>query len=505
VRLFVAGISLLFSVIYGPAQAQPSPQAAGFPQRVSEFALPNGLHFVILERHEAPIVSFHAYVRAGAANVPVGQTGLTRLLERLAWSGTECIGSRDWPAEKKALDAVEESYERLQAERGKGPQADGVKVTSLEFEWQRAVDRASSLAKPGEYLQALTDQGATGIGVSVSADAVQYFCTLPSNRVELWFSMESQRLARPVLRGFYAERDNLAQQARVRPPEARIADELVAAAFVAHPYRNPVGGRPGDLGSLQTVDLRGFLERHFVPGNVTIAIAGDITHVDARRLAERSFAGAAWSARPQSPDIPTVEPVQTVPRTAVIQSPSTPLVAVGYRRPSQLDPDDAVLDAIQAILVGAKGWLVRELAAKSGAAASVRVQAAYPGARYPGLFAILVQPEPGRTVEQTVAAVQAAVDRLRIQPLDDATLARAKAHVRESILAGLLQNASAAAMLAASVAEFGDSREPLTELEWMEKLSAADVQRVAAKYFVPERRTVVYLGPETAPAAGGGK
>jgi predicted Zn-dependent peptidase len=317
--------------------------------------------------------------------------------------------------------------------------------------------------------------------------------------------MESQRLVRPVLRGFYTERETVVQQARIRAPELRTADELASAAFVAHPYRNPIGGWPGDPENLRTADLHAFIERYFVPGNMTIAIAGDVTPADARRLAERYFAGPAWAARPVPPAVPTVDPLQTAPRTAIYYIPTTPLVAVGYRRPGQLDPDDAVFDAIQAILAGAKGWLTQELVQKSGAAVSVRAQAAYPAARYPALFAVVVQPEPARTLEQTVSAVQAVVDRLRSQPVDDATLARARAHVRETILATLSQNASAAGVLAASVAEFGDWQETLTELARMEKLSAADVQRVAAKYLMPERRTVACLGPDPTPPEGGGK
>jgi predicted Zn-dependent peptidase len=179
------------------------------------------------------------------------------------------------------------------------------------------------------------------------------------------------------------------------------------------------------------------------------------------------------------------------------------MVAVAYRRPNQLDRDDAVFDVIQAILAGANGWLVQDLI-NSGVAASARSQPTYPGGRYPALFAILVQPATGRSMDQTAAAVQAVVDRLRNQPVDEPTLARARSHVRETILTALSENAATAAVLAGSAAEYGDWREPLTELDRMDKISAADVLRVAAKYFVPERRTVAYSGSEM-PAAGAGK
>jgi predicted Zn-dependent peptidase len=488
------------------ADAPAGPEsAAAFARQVSEFTLPNGLHFVIVERHDAPVVSFHTYVRAGGANVPAGQSGLVRLVERLAWSGTESIGSRDWAAEKKALDAVEEAYDRLQGERNKAPKADEVKITSLGFDLQRAIDRAQGFAKPGAYLEALTDQGATGVGVSVSSDAIQYLCTLPSNRAELWFSMESQRLARPVLRGFYGTRDQLAQQNRMPPPEVRVADLLLAAAFPAHPYRNPINGWVGDMDSLRTADLRSFQERYFVPGNLTIGIAGDLTPADARRLADRYFAGAAWSAKPLPAAIPTQDPVQIAPRTAIAYNTTQPVVAVGYRRPNQLDRDDAVFDAIQSILVGAKGWLTQGVVEEKGIATGVRVQATYPGGRYPALFTVVAHLAPGRTLDEATAAIQLAIDRLRNQPVDDATLARAKAHVRQTLLGALMQNASTAAVLAVSTAEYGDWREPFTELDRIDRLTAPEMQLTAAKYLAPERRTAVYCGPEMPPARGGAK
>jgi predicted Zn-dependent peptidase len=436
--------------------------------------------------------------------VPAGQTGLLKLLEKLAWSGTESVGSRDWPAEKKALDAVEEAYDRVQAERNKGPKADEVRITSLGFDLQRAIDRANSLAKPGEYLDALTNQSATGVGVAVSADAIRYSCTLPSNRAAFWFSMEAPRLVRPIWRRFYSERDGLAEQVRRRSAEIHVADELAQSAFQAHPYRNPMYGWTGDLENLRPADLRNFIDRYFVPANIVIAIAGDITPAEAKQLADKYFVGAAWSARPAPPAIPTVDPPQSAPRTALSYSNTSPMVAIGYRRPDELHRDDAIFDAIQGILGGPKGWIEQDLQ-KSVVAGSARLQATYPGGRYPSLFAILAQPAPGRSIDQTVAAVQAMLDRLRNQPVDEATLARAREYVRSAILTSLMQNATAATLLAASVAEYGDVLEPMTELERIEKLTAADVQRVAAKYFLPEHRTVAYSGPEMAPAAGAQK
>jgi predicted Zn-dependent peptidase len=469
-----------------------------FEKQVSEFTLGNGLHFVVIERHQAPLISFHTVVRAGSVDLPASQSGLARLLERLAWSGTETIGSRDWPAEKKALEAVEEAYDRLEEERRKGRQADDVKLTSLQVEAQLVAAKAAAQVKPLEYLQVLSDNGGTAVRAAASADTFRYDCTLPSNKAELWFSMESQRLLRPVLRGFYAERERLAEEVRsAKPvnPEASLLDELAAMAFWAHPFRNPIGGWPGDVEHLRTAQAKAFLERYFVPGNITIALAGDVTLADAKRLAEKYFGVAAWTAKPIPGGVTSQEPPQAGPRTAIAIASATPMVAIAYRRPDQLDRDDLIFDVIHSILSGApNGWLVQDLVNDKNEAFSGRAVASWPGGRYPTLFAFVVAPAPGRTLTQTEAAVLALVERLRAQPVDEATLARARTRIRALSIEGLSQNAGAASLLAYAASEYGNWRAIFAELNQLARISAADVQRVAAKYLAPERRTVAYLG-----------
>src|SRR6476660_836941 len=90
-----------------------------FEKRVTEFTLANGLHFIVIERHEAPVVSFHTYMNVGSVDDPGGQTGLAHMCEHMAFKGTPTIGSKNWPEEKKALADVEDAYARLEAERRK--------------------------------------------------------------------------------------------------------------------------------------------------------------------------------------------------------------------------------------------------------------------------------------------------------------------------------------------------------------------------------------------------
>src|ERR1700751_3865506 len=95
-----------------------------FEKKVSEFTLANGLHFIIIERHEAPVVSFHTYVNVGSVDDPSGETGIAHMFEHMAFKGTQTIGTKNWPEEKKALDAIEAVYDQLDQEKRKGFHSD---------------------------------------------------------------------------------------------------------------------------------------------------------------------------------------------------------------------------------------------------------------------------------------------------------------------------------------------------------------------------------------------
>ena len=312
-----------------------------FEKKVTEFTLANGLHFILVERHEAPVVSFHTYVDAGSVDDPSGATGIAHMFEHMAFKGTETIGTKDWPAERKALDAVEEAYDRLDAERNKGPRADRDKTGMLEAELQSAINLAQKYVAPEEYTRIIEENGGLDMNARTSSDATEYFYSLPSNRIELWFLMESQRFLHPVFREFYKERNVVMEEHRMNVesrPSGRLFESLLATAFAAHPYRNPAGGWPSDIANLRRAQAQAFFEKYYVPGNMTIAIVGDVNPAEGRRMAERYF--GPLPPRPLPPVIHTEEPAQLGHKTAVVQMGAQPLLAVGYKRPSQYDPDD---------------------------------------------------------------------------------------------------------------------------------------------------------------------
>src|SRR6202022_4546830 len=121
-----------------------------FEKRITEFTLGNGLHFIVFERHEAPVVSFHSYVNAGSVDDPSGETGIAHMFEHMAFKGTETIGTKNWPAEKRAMDEVERIYDQYDAEKNKGLRADQKKLQALQEQLKAAMDKAADYVEENE-------------------------------------------------------------------------------------------------------------------------------------------------------------------------------------------------------------------------------------------------------------------------------------------------------------------------------------------------------------------
>src|SRR5271168_344280 len=154
-----------------------------FEKRVTEFTLPNGLHFIILERHDAPVVSFHSHVNAGSVDDPSGETGIAHMFEHMAFKGTETLGTTNYALEKKAMDEVEHIYDQYDAERNKGVKADPKKLDDLQQQLKAAMEKADSYVIPNAYPELIEANGGVGLNAGTGEDSTSYFYNFPRNRL----------------------------------------------------------------------------------------------------------------------------------------------------------------------------------------------------------------------------------------------------------------------------------------------------------------------------------
>jgi len=475
-----------------------------FKKKVTEFTLANGLHFIVVERHEAPVVSFHTYVNAGSVDDPSGATGIAHMFEHMAFKGTESIGSKNWPEEKKAIDDVEAVYDRLDAEQNKGIKADPQKVAALKADLKTAEEKANSFVVPNLFPRIIEQNGGENMNAETSWDSTQYFYSLPSNRLELWFLLESQRFIQPVFREFYKERDVVMEEYRMRvesEPQGKLLQTFLATAFEAFPYRVMGTGWPSDVTHLRRADALRFFNEYYVPGNITLGIVGDVDPTEARRLAEKYF--GPMQARPLPPLLHTAEPRQEGPKQAEVASPSQPLLVIGYKRADEYSKEDPVFDVISGVLAGGRtGLLYKDLVRDKRIALEADADDTFPGGKYPNLFLFFLAPAAGHTTAENEKAFYDLLEKFKAEKVDDATLTRVKTKTRASLIRRLDSNSGLAGLLTEYSAIYGDWQKVFTDLNELDKITAADVQRVAQECFVPEKRTVSYLIAPKQPAGG---
>ncbi|MGH9540482.1 MAG: M16 family metallopeptidase [Terriglobales bacterium] len=507
-------VLVLLLALAACAPPVPAQNLAQFEKRVTEFTLANGMHFIVLERHEAPVVSFVTYANVGAVDDPKGETGMAHMFEHMAFKGTREIGTKNWPAEKAALDAVDRAYEALEAERRRGFRSDPKKIAALEAEFKHAETKAESYVIPNEYPRLIEINGGVGLNAFTQEDATVFFYSLPSNRTELWFYLESSRFLHPIFREFYKERDVVREERRMRTesnPEGQLVEDLLAAAYQAHPYKNPPVGWASDIENLTIAEARRFYAAHYAPANLTEAIVGDVEPAQIKRWAEEYF--GRIPAGPRAERIITVEPPQNGERIVRVVSPSQPFLLIAYHKPSEYDPDKATFDVISSILSdGRTSWLYTSLVRDKKIALDAGGIPGYPGTKYPNLFVFYDVPAAGHTVAENETAMLAQVERLKTTLVDAATLKMVQTKARAELIRELGSNAGMAQELAFYYTNFGDWRQLFRHLDQINHVTAADVQRVARKYFQPRLRTVAYLvqpspggTPAAATASGGAR
>ncbi len=475
---------------------------ASFEKRITVKKLANGMTVLIMERPEAPVFSFFTHVNVGSAQEVTGITGLAHMFEHMAFKGTDEIGTTNYPAEKGALAKVEQDYAAYQRENLKEVGRDPKKAAQLEAQWKKDIEVANQYVIPNQFGEIVESEGGVGLNASTDWDETLYFYSFPENRLELWAYLESERFLHPVMREFYKERDVVMEERRMRTdssPQGRLIEQFLASAFIAHPYGRPVVGWPSDLRSFSATDAINFYHKYYVPSNITIGVVGDVKAATALPIIEKYF--NRIPAGPQPEALRTVEPPQRSIREVILEDKSQPLYVEGYHRPNFRDPDDAVYDVLADLMSkGRTSRLYRSLVRDKQIALAAE-GGSFPGQKYPCLFYFFAVPNQGHTAQEMADPIHAEIDRLKNQDVSDEELQSIKTRAKADLIRGLGDDAGLAAQLAEYQAMYGDWRELFRQIDRIEKVTKADIRRVANKTFTAENRTVAIMETMKTPKA----
>ena len=511
--LFLSALLTLGHVAASAALSGTTPSAAsgipsavrnapGLDDRVIQHTLKNGMSVLLVERHQTPVISINLVFAVGGANEQFGVTGVAHLYEHMAFKGTQTLGTKDYAHERVALERLDrlsrqiEEQKRMLELKGQAARiADHPEIRRLEEAFKEAQEQAQQWVVGNELALLYQRHGAVGLNASTGKDVTRYSVSLPANRLPLWAAIEADRMSHPVLREFYKERAVVMEERRLRTddsPTGLLYEAFTAAAFQAHAYGFPTIGWASDIQGLMPAATEEFFRQHYGPGNAVVSIVGDINPAEVITLVDETF--GKIPAAPAPPRTVTAEPPQRGERRVEVEFDAEPLVLIGYHKPGIEHADDFVFDVIDSVLSeGVTSRLFHRLVREQRVAATVGVEASFPGVKDPNLFVISGVPLAPHTTAEVEQAVYAELERLKREPVSGRELEKVLNNLDAALVRSLRSNSGLASQLAYFQVVSGSWQYLTRARDRIAAVTPADIQRVASAYFVKPNRTVATL------------
>jgi zinc protease len=417
----------------------------------TDTTLKNGLRVIVSEDHTAPTISVAVTYNVGSADERTGRTGFAHLFEHMMFKGSQNVG-------------------------------------------------------PGEHPALIFNNGGTMNGTT-NADRTLYFESLPANQLELALFLEGDRM-----KSLDITKDNLDNQRNAVQEERRLRvdnqpygatfERTTEQAYDNPAYHHSVIGSMADLNAASVDDVATFFKTYYAPNNAVLTIVGDLDTKKTMALVEKYFGTIAKQPQPNRPNLS--EAPHKAERRSTIEDPLArlPRVDISWIGPASGSPDRDALDVLSDVLSGGRSSrlnqvVVREkqLATNAGAFSN--------DARGPGLFQASATVAPGKTPADVEAAIYDEIEKVKAGPIADWEMEKARNSARRNAASGLTSTLNKAIMLGEDALFYNDPNRINTIAERVQKVTAADVQRVAAKYLTPENRSVIVTTPKAAAPKGG--
>jgi predicted Zn-dependent peptidase len=494
VRRFVPVLLLLAL----PAAAAEKPQI-----NVQELTLGNGMRFLLFEHHESPTVAAGWLARVGSVNERPGITGISHFFEHMMFKGTHVIGTKDIAADLEIIDEQERVREQMRAEldamrlalrRGEiadltSPENQTPKYRELDKRFDELVKRQRENIVKDAMDAIYTKNGGEFLNATTNEDSTIYYIRLPRNRLELWAWLESDRLLNPVFREFYSERDVVFEERRLRTESTPLGkfDEAFNATFwEAHPYGWPVVGWPSDIPSYTLAQAKDYFATYYAPNNLTGVLVGDFRTAEVKPLLERYF-GRIPAGRTAPPPVVTMEPTQTAEKRFNAEAETSPTVRVWWHGTAFVHKDRTALDLLTDVMSGRTGRLYKGMVL--GKQVANEAVGSVDFKKYDGIVQVEAVVKDGKDPQSVEDAIEAEVARLRDEEVSAEELQKVKNQAKANAYRRL--SSPTFIMFQLLVYEgLGDWRYINSYADEVDKVTAADLKRVAARYLTKENRTV---------------
>lgn len=470
---------------------------------VQEHTLANGMKVLLVERHDEPSVAGGWVAHVGSANERPGITGIAHLFEHMMFKGTPTIGTRDARRDLEIIAEQERIREEMRREESKmraawrrgeiddllKPENNTPRYRELEKRFNELVAEQRELLIKNEFDRIYRSNGASGMNAFTTDDLTAYFVQVPANKLELWMWMESERILRPVFREFYAERDVVFEERRMRTestPLGRFEESFNAMFWESHPYRWPTIGWPSDISAISKPEADEFYATFYAPQNITLILVGDFESAHALRLAQQYFERIPRGSN-DAPEVVTLEVPQVAEKRMYAEAETNPQVDILWHTVPFGHKDSYALGILSQALSTRTGRLYKRLVLERQLA--TEIWATQRSQKWAGYFNAGGEAREGHTPQEVEAAIYAELEKLQNQLLPAEELQKVKNQFAAAEYRRLTSNMSILMQLIFNEG-LGDWREINAAGPKYQAVTAEDVQRVARKYFTRENRAV---------------
>jgi len=470
---------------------------------VIEKSLPNGMTLLLVERHDDPTIAGGWVAHVGSANERPGITGIAHLFEHMMFKGTPTIGTKNYKKDLEIIAAQEKLRDQMRKEEAKmraayrrgeiedlqKPENKTARYKELEKQFNDLIAQQREILVKNEWDRIYTTGGASGMNAFTSTDLTGYFITVPANKLELWMWMESERILHPIFREFYAERDVVFEERRMRTestPLGKFEETYEAMVWTSHPYLWPTVGWPSDIPAISKAQADEFYALYYSPQNITLILVGDFKADDALAFALKYFTRIP-RGKADPPDVVTLEVEQLAEKRMYAEAEANPEVDISWHTVPFGHRDAYALNILAQILSTRTGRLYKGLVL--GKQVATDAQASAGPRKWAGTFDISGEAKEGHTPEEVEKAIYDEIDRLKNEDVPEHELQKVKNNFAAYEYRRLASNMSILMQLIYNDG-YGDWREINNAGARHQSVTVADVRRVVNKYFSRENRNV---------------
>ena len=350
---FLLSIAVLFLASCGNNSGYKYESVKGDPFQVRIYTLENGLKVYLSVNKDRPRIQTYIGVRVGGKNDPAETTGLAHYFEHLMFKGTSKFGTSDYSKEKPLLDQIESLFETYRKT------TDEEKRKEIYAEIDRVSQEAAKISIPNEYDKLMSAIGAQGTNAFTSYDVTAYTEDIPSNEIESWATIQSERFRNPVIRGFHTELETVYEEYNMSLTSdgRKINEAVMNGLFPHHPYgTQTVLGTQEHLKNPSIINIKKYFETYYVPNNMAICMSGDFNPDEVIKIIDNHFGSM----------IPKEVPVLKTNQEQPINSPivkeviglEAESIAIAYRMPAANTEDAAKLEFMDYLLTNGKAGLI---------------------------------------------------------------------------------------------------------------------------------------------------